>query len=431
LTELPPVAPSGVRSRLLAARGSAGLWAIADQSIVSVGSFLVTIVLARTLPASEFGVFGVLLGVLVTATTAHTSLIGIPLMVLSANEDHRNQLPTVALAWTLVSGTVFSAVLVGAAVIVGRPGLIAFAVLALLAGQFQETLRRSLMGRLEFSRATLGDAVSYVGQAAGVAALAVLGELTLARALLVMGVTSLAAAGLQYWQVRPAVKGALFRPDLVRPFWQLGKALIVVNGIGGLTVQSFPWLLAAFAGVASVGSFQALLAVMGFTNPLMLAVNSIITAEVARAQSLEPAARRGSEFAIARRYAIAGGVPLLAYCSLLCAFPRPILGLYFGTASVYRGLGPELRIFLLFSIAQYGYFVVAGVLNARQDTKALFRAQMASALTVPLLAAPLIAARSTLGAVIGAVISATVRGGVAGFGVLRAARQPGSSRTLR
>ncbi|MDQ1421548.1 MAG: hypothetical protein QOJ52_3510, partial [Acidimicrobiaceae bacterium] len=256
MTELPPVAPSGVRSRLLAARGSAGLWAIADQSIVSVGSFLVTIVLARTLPASEFGVFGVLLGVLVTATTAHTSLIGIPLMVLSANEDHRNQLPTVALAWTLVSGTVFSAVLVGAAVIVGRPGLIAFAVLALLAGQFQETLRRSLMGRLEFSRATLGDAVSYVGQAAGVAALAVLGELTLARALLVMGVTSLAAAGLQYWQVRPAVKGALFRPDLVRPFWQLGKALIVVNGIGGLTVQSFPWLLAAFAGVASVGSFQ-------------------------------------------------------------------------------------------------------------------------------------------------------------------------------
>jgi hypothetical protein len=86
---------------------------------------------------------------------------------------------------------------------------------------------------------------------------------------------------------------------------------------------------------------------------------------------------------------------------------------------------------VLFSIAQYGYFVVAGVLNARQDTKALFRAQMASALTVPLLAAPLIAARSTLGAVIGAVISATVRGGVAGFGVLRAARQPGSSRTLR
>jgi O-antigen/teichoic acid export membrane protein len=423
VSELPPVSPSGVRSLLLAARRSSGFWAIADQGVVSIGSFLVTLILARKLPASEFGVFGVLMGVLVTAATAHASLIGIPLMVLSADQAHRDQLPTVALAWTLLSVIAFSTVLSVAAVVVGRPGLIPVAVLALLAAQIQETFRRSLMGRLQFARTTWGDAVSYLGQAAGVAALSLLGPVTLARALLIMALTSLAAAGLQFWQVRPVMEAGVFRRELVAPFWRLGKALIVINGIGALTLQSFPWLLAAFAGVAAVGSFQALLAVMGFTNPLMLAVNSIITTHAARAQGLDLEPKQRLELDIARRYGVVGSIPLVAYCIVLAAAPGPILRLFFGSSSVYRGLGPELRVFVLFSAAQYAYFVVAGILNARQDTRSLLWAQIASALTVPLVAVPLIATGSVRGAVIGAVISAAVRAGVAAHPILTSRRR--------
>jgi len=66
--------------------------------------------------------------------------------------------------------------------------------------------------------------------------------------------------------------------------------------------------------------------------------------------------------------------PTLAFCR---SSRDPPLGSSSGTALAYS-LVPDLRIFVLFSAAQYLYIVVAGVLDARYDTGELLRAQAPS-----------------------------------------------------
>jgi len=406
---LPTFTFGGLKRRLLAVQRSTGLWALGDQGVVSVGTFGVTLVLGRQLPAADFGVFGVILGILVTANTAHASLIGIPLMVLTGRSSDRAALPTAALAWTVGCAAVFSVVLTIAVLVLGRPGLLLWAELALLGTQLQETLRRSLIGRLQFRQATGGDAISYLGQAGAVMVLASVGHLTLATALGAMSLTSLVAAALQAVQVRPRFKRGALHRDAVEPFWRIGKALLLTNGIGALTIQSVLWLLGAVDGITAVASFQALLTVMGFTNPLMLAVNSVVTTHIAHADEADPEAHRRVELTVARRYGLLFGIPLVAYCAVLLAVPEVALRLFFGSSSPYLALSTELRVFVVFSVMQYVYFVLAGVLNAREDTRSLLRASVASALTVPLLGVPLTVLASVAGATVAAVLSAATR----------------------
>lgn len=105
-----------------------------------------------------------------------------------------------------------------------------------------------MIGRLQFARAAIGDTISYLGQAVGVAALSLTGTVTMERALLIMGLTSIVAALVRLCQVRPVLGTEALRGELVKPFWRLGKALLVVNGLGVLTIQSFP-CSAAFSRV--------------------------------------------------------------------------------------------------------------------------------------------------------------------------------------
>jgi len=400
---------SSLRQKLRAVHRSTGLWALADQGIVSIGTFLVTLVLGRRLPTVDFGVFGVVLGILVTANIAHASLIGIPLMVLTGRSADRTALPTAALAWTLVCAAAFSVALTIAVLVLGRPGLLPWAGLALLGSQVQETLRRSLIGRLHFRKAIPGDAFSYLGQAVAVMVMAAVGHLTVSGALAMMGLTSFAAAALQAAQVRPRLERGAFGRDAVEPFWRIGKTLLLVNGIGALTIQGVLWLLGAVHGIAAVASFQALLTVMGFTNPLMLAVNSVVTTHIAHSDETDPVARRRVELTVARRYGLLFGIPLVVYCAALLVVPEVALRLFFGSSSPYLALVTELRIFVVFSVMQYVYFVLAGVLNAREDTRSLLRAAVASAITVPLLGVPLTVAASVGGAAGAAVLSAATR----------------------
>lgn len=402
---------------LIAGWRSPAAWAVIDQGIVSVGTFAVTVLLARRLPASQFGVFGVLLGIQVTALTVHTSLIGVPLMVLTGRSSRQSHLPTVALGLAAIATAVFTAALGVAVFVLGRPGLLPWAAFALVWLEVQETLRRSLMGRLQFRRAVGGDTVSYLGQAVGVGLFALSGRPTVGGALTIMGASSLAGACLQFWQVRPAFDAPAFTGDTVAPFWRLGRALVGINGIGALTLQSVIWLLGLFHGVAAVGSYQALLAVVSPTNPMMLAANSIVTTKAANIGEPGAGIRRRQELGVARRFGMMLGIPFAVYCAVLLIFPHLALSVFFGPSSIYRSVATDLRILVTFSLSQFVYFVLSGVLNARQDTRTLVQSQLAAAAMIPLMV-PVIAAGSVGASVLATVLSAIARTTVALRGVL-------------
>jgi O-antigen/teichoic acid export membrane protein len=79
-----------------------GFWAIADQGVVSLGNFLTTIILARTVSPQEYGVWTVTYGLILFLNVLPASLITYPLIVrlASHNEDSAGQLIVAALALT-------------------------------------------------------------------------------------------------------------------------------------------------------------------------------------------------------------------------------------------------------------------------------------------------------------------------------------------
>src|SRR5262245_14286948 len=62
-------------------------WAIADQGVVSLGNFLTTIILARSLTPSDYGLWSVLFGLILMLNGLPASLITYPLSVRLAARD--------------------------------------------------------------------------------------------------------------------------------------------------------------------------------------------------------------------------------------------------------------------------------------------------------------------------------------------------------
>ena len=61
--------------------------AVSDQGVISLGNFLTGILLARHLTQSEYGTFALIIGVVISANSLHSALIGQPLTVYGAKTD--------------------------------------------------------------------------------------------------------------------------------------------------------------------------------------------------------------------------------------------------------------------------------------------------------------------------------------------------------
>src|SRR5580698_4901363 len=79
--------PTGAGGRLRALLNGRGIWALADQAMLSLGNFFTNILLGRNLPRDEFGNFVVLLSVIQFLNNLHWSLVTYPLSVISAGDD--------------------------------------------------------------------------------------------------------------------------------------------------------------------------------------------------------------------------------------------------------------------------------------------------------------------------------------------------------
>ncbi len=148
-------------------------WALADQGAVSAGNFLTGWYLARTLPPSEFGIYVVIIGVMIFANTIHAALVTSPLCVKGAAAGA--PLSKRYTGWSLALTTGFlpvQAIAIAAICFgLGRLALAPWAVMALLLWQLQETVRSGLVSQCRFRSAIVGDFVSYIGQALAVVAL--------------------------------------------------------------------------------------------------------------------------------------------------------------------------------------------------------------------------------------------------------------------
>lgn len=352
-----------------------GFWAIADQAVVSLGNFLTTIILARTVAPELYGVWTVLFGLVLFLNSVHASLIVYPLTVMTATcepEESRSNISG-ALGLTAVLSVPLGLLMVVAAAFIDAVSLGLWAWLALLCWQLQETTRRALMARFSCRRALGGDAISYLCQAGFVWMLSQRGGLSLARSFAVIAATCGLAALVQAFQLREHISWPSSWKDLAARFWKKGHWVLWSDLTTNFGFQATPWVLFLMRGAGAAAGYQAISNLLGLSHPVMLSLGNVIVPEAARAR-----ARGGVQAArrVARIHATQGGLLLLVSFAILTAFPKQLLGLFYGSGSIYLELDHDIRLFALVYLLFFTALALKFLLNALQETRRQLMAEL-------------------------------------------------------
>ncbi len=373
-----------------------GFWSIVDQGVVSAGNFLTTILLARCLLPSEYGVYALLLALMIFMIYLNSSVILYGLSLHGAVGTNAELCSLAGGSLVLGAGLALFLGLATAAVaaVLHRAFLAPWILSALLFWQLQETTRRALMSRLRFRDAVGGDALSYLGQTVCIAFLFVGHRLTITSAFGAMAATSAAAALLQAFQLKltpPDFRDA-FR--LLPRFWRTGRWALLVGVAQAFIGQALLWFL-ALRGTAEVASFQSLLNLVRGMNPVMFAIGSVLLPTVAILQSSS-----GAGLTVARRFGLRGAVLLLPYFAVIFVFPGMVLRLLYGAASPYVGLGTGLRVLLVGSALAYVVHVLTMYYFGLSRSDVVLRCELVAAATAAVGGLLLVTRAGVLGAAI-------------------------------
>jgi O-antigen/teichoic acid export membrane protein len=359
------------------------LWAIADQCSVSAGNFLTNLILLRVLLPVDFGTYALILNAMIFFGTIQQALVTYPLCVRGARarEKQFRRMVTFALFATALLVTVLlGPILFGVGFSLKRPALILTAMLAMFFWQLQETMRAAFTARLEQRNALLGDALSYLGQAAFLGCVSYKMRPSLGTVFWTIAVTSLLALSIQIYQVAPAKPPRRIIRPLAGEFWFLGRWNLVAKLLGFLTLQAFPWLILMKHGKVEVAGFQAVFQLLAFTNPLLFSISSLITATVAK--------QRGYKNSAVRNYILMATGLVGTYLLALAVAGPMVMQLLYGRHSQYLPFAPLTRIFAIAwvfeMLAQYATAILAGL----RRSHGLFLMQMAGATAAVLVALP-------------------------------------------
>lgn len=411
-TAVPMAAAPRWRSRV-----GTSFWSLTDQGVVSLGNFLTMWLLGRNLSQADFGIYGVVLGVMLFFNNIQGSLVNYPLSVHGAicSGEKLRQLTWMSLLLTAALLLPMTLGIAGVATAMKMLDVAPWVVAALVLWQFQETMRRALMSQLRYRDAIWGDAISYLGQAAVVAFLIRRGQVRPPQVFAAMALTSALAAVVQGMQIRPqAAPGS----EVVRrayDCWELGRWTALSNLAGVVNIQVVLWTLAAAHGAVEAAKLLALGTILGVTHPALFSVGNLIVPAAAREHGAHgPAAAKR----VAWVYGTIGGMLVIPYYVLLAIRPELALRIFYKASSPYMLLGTPLRLFAAAYLISYLCTVQSALLNAMARSRSALLIQLAMVGGTLAITLPLAVVGGVMWSLAGACTS-TLAGLVVGSALLR------------
>lgn len=373
---------------------------LGDQGLVSLGSFLTQVILARYLAPRDYGVFALIFGTLILLNVCHWALVAYPLSVIGASSDAERlrQLTGSSLLITILLVLPFAAIITAVTFFLGHPQLVLWVTIASLSWQVQETLRRGLMAHLLHHSAIWGDTVGYLGQGAIIWGLALHGWLTLSRAFAVVAVTSVAAAAVQSLQLRLKFAGFRETAALFPVYWRFGRWALAAHVTDTGTVQAFPWALAILHGPDQAAFFQAALNVLGITNPVLFGMINLIVPSSARTQGSGEI--RGS-WGATKKYATLGFLAVAPCFLVLLLWPKTVLAVFYGRSSAYLDCSSAVQVLGLAYLAAYWFAVMGAFFNGIKKPSLVFYSELFGVAAALLLGVTLAQHHRFLGACVG------------------------------
>ncbi|MEZ6114222.1 MAG: lipopolysaccharide biosynthesis protein [Pirellulaceae bacterium] len=246
---------------------------IADQAVVSGTNFVTSVLIGRVCGKEQLGVYALALTVVLFARGLQQQVIFAPYMVYC----HRRR----GLALRAYSGSIWvhNAAL-ALLTLLAMAGMTVASLLGwgpaelrsampsmLLIGAFyllRDFVRQTALARMEMIAVTAIDVTVATVQIGGLLLLAWLGELTVARALLMVGAGCLVSSGgwlLARRQVFLVVRTRIWRDW--RHNWSFARWALASHLVGSTAPIAIPWLLTFASGPEATGMFSACSTIIG------------------------------------------------------------------------------------------------------------------------------------------------------------------------
>lgn len=344
---------------------------VVDQGCVSAGNFATGVVLARTLPPEDFGLFVLINTGIFCLVAVQGGLLIQPFVVYGA------PLEGLAFARFFRANTLLQGLFIlGGGVLVALAGLIWESLRPLVAPlvlvtallQLQEYGRRVLYTRGRMRAALVNNVVNYDLQPLLLLGAAWLAGLDLATALWLIAATSLLAVLLGAWQLRDLLGWQ--HDDLrtvARKSLGIGTWMAASNSLTAAYFFAFPAAVTSLAGLARTAELGVLNQVLGPLHLLTYPLDSYFLPRGVRAL-----ARQG--VAGLRRIVWSAvwfvGPLYLGYIALVAAAPSWILRLIYGER--YLADAEVLRLLALANALFLPVYVLELAMKARRFQRYLF-----------------------------------------------------------
>jgi O-antigen/teichoic acid export membrane protein len=407
-----PNAPAGSRllpfGMVLSSDGALhqGILSLADQAVASATNFATGIIIARTCTQEELGLYMLGFSVILLVTDMQTSLISTPYMVYAPRLKGRAH--ALYTGSTLLHQLSFSLVVVCALTCVafvatmgaGPRGLgpVLWALVASLAFVLlREYARRVCFARLKILTAFLFDTCIAVGQIGGLLLLARYHSLSASRAFWMIGSACGVALMWWLWSDREFYHPRIIesRADLKKN-WAFGKWVFASGLVWAISMNLYPWFLAAFHGAASTGVWAACLGVVFVGNPALLGIQNLVGPKIAHEYAAAgPQALRRLVLTITSAISL----PVSLLCFALVLWGGRLMTLLYG--SQYVGNSRVVAILALSLLISAPAFSFSRALYATERADLDFLVNFAALFVMATLGFWLVRAFGPLGAAFG------------------------------
>lgn len=253
---------------------------------MSLLTFAVQVIVARSLPPSSYGLFVLAMTVVYLVETIHRGLVTVPYMVLCQDMagDAVRRLRGNMLLETIVLSTVGSFLLVLLAAVGSNRGVIEAVSVEILIGVAVAALALMLRGLTRtflLAELRVDSALRLSLVSAGLTLALLTGAyvseiVSVPSALLIVGVGSLVPVTVWLIINRSRLRLGCFVDDVVRAA-RYGRWItlsVLFNAIG---IRAIPWLLAFMATADDVAVFAAVATVAGLANPVVNGLFAYVT----------------------------------------------------------------------------------------------------------------------------------------------------------
>jgi O-antigen/teichoic acid export membrane protein len=312
------------------------IYLLLDQAVFSGSNFILTVALARTYSAAEFGSYGIGLSVAFIVQFVQRNLYIVSYSLMSRRIASRLSPGIVAEHLIVAGGAVLLAALatgVVAATRTGQAGLdIAVSTLVCTVIYFQVDFDRAVQVKRGSYRGTLALSLVYLAIVVAMAILAKQVHISFPVFMTLLGlVCTLKFLWLCVLRVRPHWSWGL---RLLGRDWRRYGTVAVIQSASYAGGQHLPlMILAALSGSAQVGG---LIAMRSLIQPLMLVIRSLDAGDKNRFRLVSSGRTAGARKVFWYTTLVYGGIGLSAV-TVLAIFPNQIIAIaYHGK---YAGLG--------------------------------------------------------------------------------------------